>query len=173
MYFCCSNLQQLRYFLELAYNGKNYFGYQIQPNQISVQEVIEDRLSKILRKKISIVGAGRTDAGVHAKKMYIHFDYEDIDANNWNENQVMEDINKPLQIFTINTILEDSGQEGVAQNANKKSVTLNLKEDKAKEIFRKLVATSDVIVENFRPGVMERSFISVPNTTKDCFGLFS
>ena len=67
----------MRYFLELAYNGKNYFGYQIQPNQISVQEVIEDRLSKILRKKISIVGAGRTDAGVHAKKMYIHFDYEE------------------------------------------------------------------------------------------------
>lgn len=64
-------------FLELAYNGKNYFGYQIQPNQISVQEVIEDRLSKILRKEISIVGAGRTDSGVHAKKMFIHFDYED------------------------------------------------------------------------------------------------
>lgn len=77
LYFCCSNLQQLRYFLELAYNGKNYFGYQIQPNQISVQEVIEDRLSKILRKEISIVGAGRTDSGVHAKKMFIHFDYED------------------------------------------------------------------------------------------------
>ena len=77
MYFCCSNLQQLRYFLELAYNGKNYFGYQIQPNQISVQEVIEDRLSKILRKEISIVGAGRTDSGVHAKKMFIHFDYEE------------------------------------------------------------------------------------------------
>jgi len=66
----------LRYFLELAYNGKNYFGYQIQPNQISVQEVIEDRLSKILREKISIVGAGRTDSGVHAKKMFAHFDYE-------------------------------------------------------------------------------------------------
>lgn len=77
MYFCFSNLQQLRYFLELAYNGKNYFGYQIQPNQISVQEVIEDRLSKLLRKKISIVGAGRTDAGVHAKKMFVHFDYDE------------------------------------------------------------------------------------------------
>lgn len=77
MYFCPSNLQQLRYFLELAYNGKNYFGYQIQPNQISVQEVIEDRLSKILRKQISIVAAGRTDAGVHAKKMFVHFDYEE------------------------------------------------------------------------------------------------
>lgn len=77
MYFCPSNLQQLRYFLELAYNGKNYFGYQIQPNQISVQEVIEDRLSKILRKQISIVAAGRTDTGVHAKKMFVHFDYEE------------------------------------------------------------------------------------------------
>jgi tRNA pseudouridine38-40 synthase len=77
LYFCPSNLQQLRYFLELAYNGKNYFGYQIQPNQISVQEVIEDRLSKILRKQISIVAAGRTDTGVHAKKMFVHFDYEE------------------------------------------------------------------------------------------------
>lgn len=48
------------------------------------------------------------------------------------------------------------GTSFLAQNANKKSVTLNLKEEKAKEIFRKLVATSDVIVENFRPGVMDR-----------------
>ena len=66
----------MRYFLELAYNGKNYFGWQIQPNQISVQEAIETRLSKILGQKISIVGAGRTDTGVHAKKMYAHFDYD-------------------------------------------------------------------------------------------------
>lgn len=76
LYFCFSNLQQLRYFLELAYNGKNYFGWQVQPNQISVQEAIETRLSKILGQDISIVGAGRTDSGVHAKKMYAHFDYE-------------------------------------------------------------------------------------------------
>ncbi|MBF0598092.1 tRNA pseudouridine(38-40) synthase TruA [Faecalibacter rhinopitheci] len=66
----------MRYFLELAYNGKNYFGWQVQPNQISVQEDIETRLSKILGQQISIVGAGRTDSGVHAKKMYAHFDYE-------------------------------------------------------------------------------------------------
>ena len=48
----------------------------MQPNQISVQEAIEIRLSKILGQDISIVGAGRTDSGVHAKKMYAHFDYE-------------------------------------------------------------------------------------------------
>ena len=48
------------------------------------------------------------------------------------------------------------GTSFLAQNANKKSFTLNLKEEKAKEIFIKLVKTSDVLVENFRPGVMER-----------------
>lgn len=66
----------MRYFIELAYNGKNYFGWQIQPKQISVQEVLEKALSVLLRKDISITGAGRTDTGVHAKKMFAHFDLE-------------------------------------------------------------------------------------------------
>ena len=66
----------MRYFIELAYNGKNYFGWQIQPKQISVQEVIQKALSTLLRTLIEIVGAGRTDTGVHAKKMYAHFDFE-------------------------------------------------------------------------------------------------
>ena len=48
------------------------------------------------------------------------------------------------------------GTSFLAQNANKKSLTLNLKEDEAKEIFRRLVRTADVLVENFRPGVMAR-----------------
>lgn len=48
------------------------------------------------------------------------------------------------------------GTSFLAQNANKKSITLNLKNDKAKEIFKKLVETADVVVENFRPGVMKR-----------------
>ena len=52
------------------------------------------------------------------------------------------------------------GTSFLAQNANKKSLTLNLKEEKAKEIFRKLVQTGDVLVENFRPGVMSRLGLS-------------
>ena len=64
----------MRYFLKLAYNGKNYFGWQIQPNQISVQEVLTKVLSLLLRENISITGAGRTDTGVHAKEFYAHFD---------------------------------------------------------------------------------------------------
>jgi tRNA pseudouridine38-40 synthase len=64
----------LRYFIELSYNGKGYHGWQNQPNAISVQEVIEDALSKLLKTQTAIVGAGRTDAGVHAEQMFAHFD---------------------------------------------------------------------------------------------------
>lgn len=66
----------MRYFLELSYNGTNYHGWQVQPNVISVQEKINDGLSKLLKTPINIMGAGRTDAGVHASQMYAHFDIE-------------------------------------------------------------------------------------------------
>tara|TARA_R110002049_G_scaffold240460_3_gene414250 strand:+ start:115 stop:864 length:750 start_codon:yes stop_codon:yes gene_type:complete len=66
----------LRYFLELSYNGKAYHGWQIQPNAISVQEILEKALSTILKIKISTMGAGRTDAGVHASQMFAHFDFD-------------------------------------------------------------------------------------------------
>lgn len=59
----------LRYFIELSYNGKAYHGWQNQPNAISVQQTIEEALSILLKEQISIMGAGRTDAGVHASKM--------------------------------------------------------------------------------------------------------
>jgi len=64
----------LRYFIELSYNGKAYHGWQNQPKAISVQEVLEKALSTLLKEKIAIVGAGRTDTGVHAKQMFTHFD---------------------------------------------------------------------------------------------------
>ena len=70
----------MRYFIEVAYNGKNYFGWQRQPNQISVQQVLEEALSTLLRTEISIVGAGRTDAGVHAKQLMAHFDCNVIEG---------------------------------------------------------------------------------------------
>ena len=66
----------MRFFIELSYNGKTYHGWQNQPNAISVQEVLEKAMSTILKTKISIMGAGRTDAGVHASQMFAHFDFE-------------------------------------------------------------------------------------------------
>lgn len=67
----------MRYFLELEYCGTNYHGWQNQPDDISVQEVLEEALSKLCRQSVSIVGAGRTDAGVHAWQMFAHFDLEE------------------------------------------------------------------------------------------------
>lgn len=64
----------MRYFIELSYLGTYYHGWQIQPNAISVQEKLQNSISTILRIQIEVVGAGRTDAGVHASQMYAHFD---------------------------------------------------------------------------------------------------
>jgi tRNA pseudouridine38-40 synthase len=64
----------LRYFLELSYNGTAYHGWQRQPNALSVQQVLEEALTTLLGTETAIVGAGRTDTGVHAKQLYAHFD---------------------------------------------------------------------------------------------------
>lgn len=66
----------VRYFMELAYNGRNYHGWQRQPNGNSVQELLETALTIILRQPTQVTGAGRTDAGVHAAYIVAHFDTE-------------------------------------------------------------------------------------------------
>ena len=85
-----------RYFVELSYNGTHFFGWQRQPNQISVQEEIENAFTKLnSNQPISIVGCGRTDAGVHANKYIMHVDLQEV-----RDNQQL--------IFKLNRILPDS-----------------------------------------------------------------
>ena len=67
----------MRYFVTLSYDGTRYHGWQIQPNGDSIQERLQEALSTLLRTEISVTGAGRTDAGVHARMMVAHFDYEE------------------------------------------------------------------------------------------------
>lgn len=66
----------MRYFIKLAYNGTAYHGWQIQPNAASVQETLNKAFSVLLNSEINLMGAGRTDTGVHAREMYAHFDCE-------------------------------------------------------------------------------------------------
>lgn len=74
----------MRYFIELAYNGKAYHGWQNQPDAISVQETLEKALFTILRVETPVVGAGRTDAGVHATQYFAHFDADSLgDLQDW------------------------------------------------------------------------------------------
>lgn len=65
-----------RYFLQMAYDGTDYSGWQIQPDRKTVQQVMEHVLSTLLRQEISVTGAGRTDTGVHASFFMAHFDLE-------------------------------------------------------------------------------------------------
>jgi tRNA pseudouridine38-40 synthase len=81
-----------RYFVHIAYDGAKYCGWQSQPGVDTVQDTIEEAMSRVLRRDISILGCGRTDTGVHASEYVFHFE---TDA-------VLEDF-----IFRMNRILPD------------------------------------------------------------------
>ena len=68
----------MRFFITLSFDGTNYHGWQIQPNSDSVQQRLQEALSTLLRQPIEVVGAGRTDTGVHARMMVAHFDWEEL-----------------------------------------------------------------------------------------------
>ena len=66
----------MRFFIDISYDGTNYHGWQIQPNAKTIQDQINKAISTILNQEINVVGAGRTDTGVHAKQLIAHFDYD-------------------------------------------------------------------------------------------------
>ncbi len=63
-----------RYLIELSYLGTNYHGWQVQPNAVTVQQLVQDTISKALSRPVEVVGCGRTDTGVHARQYFVHFD---------------------------------------------------------------------------------------------------
>ena len=94
----------MRYFISLAYKGTNFHGWQVQPNAVSVQQRINEGLSVLLKEEVMIMGAGRTDAGVHAKQMYAHFDTDksfDFDVMCYRLNAFLEDSIHIKSIFKV------------------------------------------------------------------------
>ena len=81
-----------RYFVYFKYDGTAYHGWQVQPNAVSVQEKLQDALSTLLREEIQVVGAGRTDTGVHARMMVAHFDTD-------------KDVDGPQLVYKLNRLL--------------------------------------------------------------------
>ena len=73
-FYFCNQFLKMRYFIDISYDGSNYHGWQIQPNADTVQHQINLAFSTILNEEINVLGAGRTDTGVNAKKMIAHFD---------------------------------------------------------------------------------------------------
>ncbi len=98
----------MRYFIEFAYNGKNYHGFQTQPNASSVQETLTKALQLLVDNSIEIIGAGRTDAGVHAKQMYAHFDVEkQLEATFWIQ-KLNSFLPKDIAVFNLFEVSKDA-----------------------------------------------------------------
>lgn len=82
----------MRYFITFSYDGTAYHGWQIQPHCLSVQEELQRAMSTLLRNPMEVIGAGRTDTGVHARKMVAHFDYD-------------EEVDCPQLVYKLNKLL--------------------------------------------------------------------
>ncbi len=82
-----------RYFIQLSYDGTAYHGWQVQPNARTVQQELETALSTIAREKVEVVGAGRTDTGVHASNYIAHFD------------SVNENFDREQMVYRLNCLL--------------------------------------------------------------------
>lgn len=98
----------MRYFLEFAYNGTHYHGWQLQPNTKTVQETLTHAISTLLRTPIELVGAGRTDAGVHAKQMYAHFDFDEPFEKATLVQKMNSFLPEDIVVFDIHTVAEDA-----------------------------------------------------------------
>lgn len=87
--YLCGLSQLRRYFIEVAFNGTVYHGWQCQKNAVSVQEILNKALGTILRQKIETTGCGRTDTGVHANQLFAHFDLQDNSQHSTLNSQLM------------------------------------------------------------------------------------
>jgi len=98
-----------RYFVELAYNGQKYHGWQFQPNAISVQEVLDDALSRILREEIHVIGCGRTDTGVHSSYFVAHFESSKDEIEEFFFcHKLNRFLSKDIVIYSISKVKDDT-----------------------------------------------------------------
>jgi tRNA pseudouridine38-40 synthase len=114
-----------RYFLELAYSGKNYHGWQRQPNAVSIQQTIEKRMTLLLRQPIELTVAGRTDAGVHAMQTFAHFD-------------VTEPLDIPWLIKRLNSFLPE---DIAVRNIHPVRSDAHARYDAASRTYRYIIVT--------------------------------
>lgn len=98
-----------RYFIYLGYNGKNFSGWQVQPNGLTVQQCLEEALATLLRKPVPVVGAGRTDAGVHARLMVAHFDWnKPMDDLSFLTEKLNRLLSKDIAVYRIVPVRPDA-----------------------------------------------------------------
>lgn len=120
----------MRLLAVVEYDGTSYAGWQYQPNEVSVQETIENAISKIRNKETHIFGSGRTDAGVHALGQTFHFDIEeerDLDKFRYSINCVLP---KDIRIKSLSGVSDDFHAR-LSAKSKTYEYRINLKEDGA------------------------------------------
>lgn len=117
----------MRYGIHLSYLGKDYAGWQRQKNAHSVQEEIENTLSVLYKTKISLIGCGRTDAGVHAMNYYAHFDLDfEADISEQFVYHCNSILNKAIRVFSIFPVSDDwHARFSVQKRSYKYYISLN------------------------------------------------
>ncbi|MBP5680258.1 MAG: tRNA pseudouridine(38-40) synthase TruA [Bacteroidales bacterium] len=145
----------MKYFIYLQYDGTNYHGWQTQPDAVTVQETIEQKLSMLLRRQIFIVGAGRTDAGVHASQMVAHFALT--------ENQAEREPEESEELSTVATtekvadteVQPEAAPAGAATEAgtSNASTPLELSAEELNTLTFKLnqVLPADIVIKKIIP----------------------
>lgn len=123
-----SSNDHIRYFIELAYHGSSYHGWQIQLNAPSVQEVVDRTLSTITRETVNTVGCGRTDTGVHARQLFAHFD---LKKHILNIERFLHQVNSLLpENIAARGIFEVPGEAHARFDATKRSYEYHIHFDK-------------------------------------------
>ncbi len=99
-----------RYFIFVSYKGTSYHGWQIQPNSVTVQKILDNALSVVLNEKINTTGAGRTDTGVHALYFCAHFDSNspELAATNNLEFKLNRYLPEDISVLDIRKVLPDA-----------------------------------------------------------------
>ena len=145
-----------RFFITLSYNGKNYVGWQIQPNGMSVQQALQQALSTILRQEVAVTGAGRTDAGVHAREMIAHFDWE---GDSFAPNDLIHKLNnflpKDISISTIRQVRPDAHARFSAVSRTYKYYVTTVKDPFLHEYTYRLFFHPDLEAMNILCGVLK------------------
>jgi tRNA pseudouridine38-40 synthase len=100
----------LRYFIFISYKGTSYHGWQLQPNSVTIQKLLEEALSTILSQKITTIGAGRTDTGVHAIIFCAHFDYNGNLTDNFDRiiHRLNSFLPKDISVSSIKPVRPDT-----------------------------------------------------------------
>ena len=134
----------MRYFLEIAYDGTAYHGWQVQPNAISVQQVIEEILHKLLGTPTPVVGAGRTDAGVHARKMFLHFDTERELNNDDFVRRLNSILPQDISVYAVHRVKEDAHARFDATYRTYNYYITNVKSPFTRHYFHRYFGTLDL-----------------------------